>query len=84
MSHTSITHLVLSLSAVSLAALVTACGAEAEPSEPTTRSDKVAEAAQNYAGELDPAQRRFLAVYYSERAMSDVWQRHPELIGRAR
>lgn len=31
-------------------------------------------------GELDPAQRRYLAGYFSERAMSDVWQRHPELL----
>ena len=51
------TNLVLSLSAVSLAALVTACGAETDPSDPVTRSDKVAEAAQNYAG--DPWEKRF-------------------------
>ena len=31
--------------------------------------------------ELDPAQRRYLARYFSDRAMSDVWQRHPELLG---
>ena len=72
------TNLVLSLAAVSVAALVTACGAET--SDPVTRSDKVAEAAQNYAG--DPWEQRFAAVYYSDRAMSDVWQRHPELLRR--
>ena len=84
MSHTTFTHLALSLSAVTLAALVTACGAEADPSDPVTRSDKVAGAAQDYAGEVDPAQRRYLASYFSDRAMSDAWQRHPELIARAR
>ena len=84
MSHTTLTHLALSLTAVSLAALVTACGTDTDPSEPETRSDKVAEAAQEYAGEVDPAQRRYLTRYYSDRAMSDAWQRHPELIGRAR
>ena len=72
------TNLVLSLSAVSLAAMVTACGAETDSSDPATRSDKVAEAAQNYAG--DPWEKRFTAVYYSDRALSDVWQRHPELL----
>ena len=82
MSHTTITHLVLSLTAVSLSALITACGAETDPSDPATQSDKVAEAAQNYAGEVDPAQRKYLARYYSDRAMSDAWQRHPELVGR--
>ena len=75
------TNLILSLSAVSLAALVTACGAETNPSDPVTRPDKVAEAVQNYAG--DPWEQRFMAVYYSDRAMSDVWQRHPELLRRS-
>ena len=72
------TNLVLSLSALSLAALLTACGAQTNPSDPVTRPDKVAEAAQNYAG--DPWEQRFAAVYYSDRAMSDVWQRHPKLL----
>ena len=84
MSHTTITQVVLSLSAVSLSALITACGAETDPSDPVTQSDKVAEAAQNYAGEGDPAQRKYLARDFSDRAMSDAWQRHPEVIGRTR
>jgi|SoiMethySBSTD1v2_1073268.scaffolds.fasta_scaffold4066871_1 hypothetical protein len=46
--------LILSLTAVSLAALGTARGAEAAPSEPLTRSDTVAEAAGDYtAGPYD-------------------------------
>jgi hypothetical protein len=75
------TTLALSLSAVSLAALVTACGAETDPSGPATRQATVAEAAQNYAG--DPWEQRFVAVYYSDRALSDAWQRHPELLRRS-
>jgi hypothetical protein len=75
------TNLVLSLSAVSLAALVTACGAETHSSDPVTRSDTVVEAPQNYAG--DPWEQRFVAGYYSDRALSDAWQRHPELLRRS-
>ena len=84
MSRTTITHLVVSMSAVSLAALVSACGAEADQPEPITKANDVTERAHQYAGNpagvLDPAQRRFLEVYWSDRAMSDVWQRHPELL----
>ena len=45
------TKLVLSLSAIPLAALVTACSAGTNPSAPVARSDTVAEAVQNYAGD---------------------------------
>jgi len=51
------TKLVLSLSAIPLATLVTACSAGTNPSAPVARSDTVAEAVQNYAG--DPGERRF-------------------------
>lgn len=78
MSRTTVTHLVVSVSAVSLAALVAACGAEAEQPDPITRANKVSEKALDYAG--DPWEQRFLRIYWSDRAMSDVWQRHPELL----
>ena len=69
------TNLALSLSAISLAALVTACGAETDASDPVTRSEKGVEAVQNYAG--DPWEQRFLAAY-SDRALVDsaeAWTR---------
>jgi hypothetical protein len=78
MSRTAIAHLVVSVSAVSLAALVAACGAEADQPEPITKANDVSEKAQDYAG--DPWEQRFLRIYFSDRAMSDVWQRHPELL----
>jgi hypothetical protein len=79
MSRTTST-LSLGLVAATFAVLVTACGAETADSPPVTRSDKVAQEAQDYAG--DPWEQRFLTLYFSDLAMSDVWQRHPELIGR--
>ncbi|WP_167880426.1 hypothetical protein [Nocardioides guangzhouensis] len=74
------TNLALALSAVSLAALATACGSETDPSDPVTRSDNVAEAAQNYG--RDPWEQRFPAVY-SDRVLSDsaeAWTRRLEAL----
>ena len=88
MSRTTVSTIALSMSAACLATLIAACGTEDSQAEPIRRADEVSSSARHYVadpdGELDPAQRRFLALYFSDRAMSDVWQRHPELIGRAR
>ncbi|RYP88930.1 hypothetical protein EKO23_00370 [Nocardioides guangzhouensis] len=77
MSRTTST-LSLAAAATTLATLVTACGTGTADSEPVTRSESVADAAKRYAG--DPWEQRFLHIYFSDRAMSDVWQRHPELL----
>ncbi|MET1061184.1 MAG: hypothetical protein ABWX84_16400 [Nocardioides sp.] len=88
MSRSSVSTLALTMSAACLATLLTACGADGGQGEPISEADEVATSAHRYAtgdrGEVDPAQRRYLARYFSDRAMSDAWQRHPELIGRAR
>jgi len=79
MSHT--TTLSLTFAATTLATLVSACGGtEAAPSDPVTKAEQVSAEAKDHVRE--PWEQRCRNLYYSDRAMSDVWQRHPELIGR--